>query len=62
MTDVWNRKMLTCFKRFDFDNVGFLTKKTWEDVGESIIKGGNLKGQRAEAVRNSVLQVHFKAF
>ena len=58
MADLWNRKMRTVFKRFDFDDDGILSEKGYLDYAENIIKGGNLKGQKAEAVRNSLKKVH----
>ena len=57
MADIWKRKLKTVLKRFDFDGDALL--KEWDFVGlaENIIKEGNIRDQRAEELRGSMVKV-----
>jgi len=53
----WERKMNTCFKRFDTDGDGVLTKKDYALLAENVIKVGNFTGARADDIRNNYTEL-----
>ena len=58
MTDLWRRKLKTCFKKFDFDGDGLWTIQDYVGFAENIIKNGNLNSSKAEALRKAEIEVY----
>jgi len=58
----WERKMKTCFSRFDADGDGFLTRKDFEIIGDKIVKCGKFTGTRADEIRNNILELWTRYF
>jgi len=53
----WERKLRTCFKRFDSDGDGLLTLRDAHRIADNIIKAGQLTGPIADDIRNAFLEV-----
>jgi len=49
--------MRTCFKRYDVDGDGVLTKNDYAVLAENVIKTGNFSGSRADDIRNNYMEL-----
>ena len=57
MSEHWNRKMRTYFKRIDFDGDGEITQKDFQGMAERFIKVGGLQDAEANQRRGNIDQV-----
>lgn len=55
MTDIWNQKMRTYFKRVDFDGDGVITVKDFEGMAQRFIDEGKLKDPEASELKAKVV-------
>lgn len=57
MTDLWNQKMRTYFKRVDFDGDGVITQKDFEGMANRFIEEGKLADDKAKELKEKITEL-----
>ena len=59
MSEFWNRKLRTYFKKVDVNNDGFISKKDAEEMGDHLCDAANIGigTEKRDQIRESFVEV-----